>query len=110
MLLAHERRDASGGEAVTPVIERAVYKFRQFRSEIKDYPAEVSNAEHVIALQAAEKGFSALFWHLANSKPGTEEFMQAVLFVERLCTWCFEMLSRADQILEKYFETEGPMI
>ena len=105
MLLSHERKDQNGAEAVAPLLERAVSKFRQFSIEIQSYPEEVSKAEHLIALQEAGKGFSALFWLLSNSRPGTDGYMQAVMFVERLCTWCFETLSRADRVLEKYFET-----
>jgi hypothetical protein len=107
MIRKHERRDVNGGQDITPLIERAVSKFRQFTNDIQDLPAEVSQAEHLTALQNAEKGFSALFWHLANSQPGTDEFNEAVVFVERLCTWSFETLSRADKILEKYFEIEA---
>lgn len=106
MLLSHERKDWNGGEAVSPAVERAVTKYRQFMNEIETYPKDVSEAEHLVALQAARRGFSALFWHLSNSKPGTDGFKQAVVFVELLCTWCFETLSRADRVLEKYFDAE----
>ena len=107
MILCHARKDHDGGETATPLVESAVSKFRQFTNAIETYPNEVAHAEHLVALQSAEKGFSALFWHLSNSKPGTDEFMQAVLFVERVCAWCFETLSRADRVLEKYFETRS---
>ncbi len=110
MVLCHERQDRNGGETVTPFVENAVSKFRAFTNEIQSYPKNVSKAEHLVALQNAERGFSALFWLLANSKPGTDEFMQAVQFVERLCSWCFETLSRADRVLENYFETRKGIV
>lgn len=104
MLRSHERKDRNGGESATELIETAVDKFRKFIEDISDYPEDVSNAEHLIFLYDVLKGFSALNWLLVNSKPGTDGFHDAILFVDRLCVWCFEILSRSDQILEKYFE------
>lgn len=103
MLVSHERKDVRGSEFATPLIERAIARFREFKEEIKTFPAEVSGAEHLIALQEAEKGFSALYYHLANARVGSPAFGDAVVFVERLCSWSFETLHRSDRILEKYF-------
>ncbi len=104
MLRSHERRDLNGGESATQLIDIGVKRFRKFIEDISDYPKEVSNAEHINFLENVLKGVSALNWHLANSKPGTDGFYDAILFVDRLCAWFFEILSRSDQILEKYFE------
>ena len=61
MILCHAREDDDGGQTATPFVESAVSKFRQFINEIEGYPYEVAHAEHLVALQSAEKGFSALF-------------------------------------------------
>jgi hypothetical protein len=111
LLLCHERKDQHGAETAAGLCELAVRKFRDFfEDEIPKYPVEVSNAEHLIALKNAEKGFSAMFWILANSKPGSDQFKPAIIFVERLCEWCFDTLRRADRVLEKHFETKNERI
>jgi hypothetical protein len=85
------------------LVERAVEEFESFEGRLKYLPTEVTEAEHLVALKSARRGFSPLYWHLSNSPAGTNGFDEAVIYMDRMCSWCFDTLSRADGVLERYF-------
>jgi hypothetical protein len=104
ILLSHELKNLHGVGSAARQLDTAVEEFQKFCNDIQSYPDEVAQAEHLVEFQKAREGFSALNWLIVNSDPGTKKFMDAVIYIERLCAWSFETLIRADQMLEKYFE------
>jgi hypothetical protein len=100
----------AGGEigryGASDLLETAITEFKTFNEKTAKLPTSVKDAEHLVALRKTEEAFAPLRRTLTIDKTCAEfdqNITNAITVVERMCAWSFEVLTRADRILEIYF-------
>jgi hypothetical protein len=101
----------AGGETgrygASDLLETAITEFKTFNEKTAKLPKAVKDAEHLVALRKTDEAFKPLRRAMTIDKT-SEEFTNAIIVVELMCAWSFEILTRADRILEDYFAGMKP--
>ena len=91
-------------ESADTLLEVATHNLNEFCTRLLMLPNQVKNTEHIVVLLKLPKGVGALrrgvtFQH------DHPQFRCVLQLVERICAWSFDCLTRADLILEWFFES-----
>lgn len=97
--------DPSLKQTVNELIEGSRTHLKRFSFDVGRLPEWVCNAEHIVVMLNACKGIDALA-RSATFDSNTEAFQNALHLVERICHWSSECLTRADRVLEVYFDSK----
>lgn len=106
MLHYHRGGDLTAIQVANQLLDQAGDELNEFCGEMEQLPETVKNAEHILLMRQVPEGMGALRRTFASMDLHAPHFEKALYFVELICTYSFECLTRADRMLELFWQSD----